>query len=265
MDPVPEHRHDVEDGTTLSADLRVIEARRFGRYSLLTLAGPEMAARCGPGRFVMVRVPGPGFHLRRPLSLHSRTQGAIRVLIDPRGEGSAALAAAETGDTLNVSGPLGTGFPVEGVDRALLVGGGIGVAPFQFLADELRARGVPVAAAFGFVDAVQARLVGAFEIDDLSVATEDGSVGRRGTAVELAEEMGIGPQATVFACGPMPMLDAIGAWTARTGHGGYASLEAHMACGTGACQGCVIRTTTGYRRVCVDGPVFPLLSLRAPA
>ncbi len=110
---------------------------------------------------------------------------------------------------------------------------------------------------FGFRDEAQARLAGAFEIDDLWVATDDGSIGRRGTAVELAREVGAGPQASVLACGPAPMLAAARAWAAEAGLSGYASLEAHMACGTGACHGCVVPTSRGYLRVCVEGPVFP--------
>ncbi len=96
------------------------------------------------------------------------------------------------------------------------------------------------------------------------MATDDGTVGRRGTAVELAREVGAGPQASVLACGPAPMLAAVRAWAAEAGLSGYASLEAHMACGTGACHGCVVPTREGYLRVCVEGPVFPL-DLLAPA
>ncbi len=240
-----------------SGRYRVVERRSFGRYALLTVLAPNVAAAARPGQFVMAAVPGGAFHLRRPLSIHSVQGDRLRLLVEPRGEGTLEIASAGVADTLALAGPLGNGFPLDDVTEALLVGGGIGAAPLQSVADALRARGVPTTAAFGFRDAEQARLAGAFEIADLWVATDDGSVGRRATAVELAAEVGAGPQATVLACGPAPMLAAVRAWAAAAGRPGFASLEAHMACGTGACHGCVVATTEGYLRVCVEGPVFP--------
>jgi len=244
---------------------RVVERRSFGRYALLTLLAPGVAAVARPGQFVMAAVPGAAFHLRRPLSIHSVQGDRLRLLVEPRGEGTTELAAAGVAETLALAGPLGNGFPLGDVTEALLVGGGIGVAPLQAAADALRARGVPATAAFGFRDAEQARLAGAFEIADLWVATDDGSVGRRATAVELAARVGAGPGTTVLTCGPAPMLAAVRAWAAAAGLSGFASLEAHMACGTGACHGCVVATTEGYLRVCVEGPVFPFDLLAVPA
>ena len=119
---------------------------------------------------------GGRFLLRRPLSLHSVAGERVKLLVEARGEGSAVLAAGEVGDTLPLAGPLGSGFRLEGVAAALLVAGGIGAAPLQFVADELVAAEAPVVGAFGFRDAAQARLVGAFEIDRLWVASDDGSV-----------------------------------------------------------------------------------------
>ena len=251
--------------TATSGRYRVVERRSFGPYALLTLLAPDIAAVAVPGQFVMVALPGSRFRLRRPLSLHSVDGERVRLLVEPRGEGTRELAELGIADTLAVAGPLGHGFPLDRVHAALLVAGGIGVAPFQFVADVLRARGIPVTAAFGFRDEGQARLAGAFEIDDLWVATDDGSVGRHGTAVELAREVGAGPQASVLACGPAPLLAAVRAWASAAGLSGYASLEAHMACGSGACHGCVVATREGYLRVCVDGPVFALDLLEADA
>lgn len=240
---------------------RVSAVRRFGRYALVDLLAPAIAGRAKPGQFVMVAVPGEGFHLRRPLSVHSLADDAVRLLIEPRGAGSRALAGVAVGDTLGVAGPLGSGFPTAGVSRGLLVGGGIGVAPLQLVADVLVARGAGVAAACGFRDAGQARLASALDIAELSVATEDGSVGRRGTAVELVTTLDVAAQTTVYACGPQPMLEALGRWATERRLDAYGSLEAHMACGSGSCHGCVVATAQGLRRVCVDGPVFALTSL----
>ncbi len=123
--------------------------------------------------------------LRRPLSLHAVRGDSVALLVEARGRGSAALAGVDVGQTLSLAGPLGNGFDTGGVQPALLVGGGIGVAPFQMLADTLAAQGREVTAAFGFRDHRQARVAGVFDIPQLWVATEDGSLGRRGTAVEL--------------------------------------------------------------------------------
>jgi len=262
----PSHGEETCAAAT-SGRYRVVERRSFGPYALLSVLAPPLAAVARPGQFVMVAVPGPQFRLRRPLSIHSVDGERLRLLVEPRGEGTRELVAAGVADVLALAGPLGNGFPLEAIEAALLVGGGIGAAPLQFVADELRRRGVAVTGVFGFRDEAQARLAGAFEIDDLWVATDDGSVGRRGTAVDLAREVGAGRRASVLACGPAPMLGAARAWAAESGLTGYASLEAHMACGTGACHGCVVPTNRGYLRVCVEGPVFPfeLLTDEPPA
>ena len=253
----PPSRGEEPCATATSARYRVVERRLFGAYALLTLLAPAVAAVAQPGQSVMVTVLGSQFRLRRPLSVHSVDGERLRLLVEPRGEGTRELVEARVGDMLWLAGPLGKGFPVERVHAALLVGGGIGAAPLQFVADALRAHRVPVTAAFGFRDEAQACLAGAFDIDDLWLATDDGTVGRRGSAVELAREVGAGPQTSILACGPAPMLAAVRAWAAEAGLSGYASLEAHMACGTGACHGCVVATRVGYLRVCVEGPVFP--------
>lgn len=162
------------------------------------------------------------------------------------------------GDVVDVAGPLGSVFPTQGVTNALLVGGGIGCAPLQYLADELAVAGAHVTAAFGFRDFRAARAVGAFTIERLSVATEDGSVGRAGTVLHLLAALDVAPGTTVYACGPTPMIAAVQRWTFHEGLRGYVSLEAHMACGTGSCHGCVVDTARGKLRVCSEGPVFRL-------
>lgn len=250
-------------GLAVSGEFRVTELRRFGRFAMVSVHAAAIAERAEPGQFVMVRVPVPDFHLRRPFSIHSVSVDCIRLLIEPRGAGSSLLADVGVGDSLAVVGPIGSGFPLEGVRSALLVGGGIGAVPLQFLADRLVRASTPVVAAFGFKDSAQARLEGAFDMGDLWVATEDGSIGLHGTALDLLEQVEAPADATVFGCGPRPMLGSLSTWVAARGLSGYASLEAHMACGAGACQGCVIATAEGQLRVCVDGPVFSFETLRA--
>ncbi len=237
---------------------RVAGVRHFGAFTAIEVVAPRIAAKAAPGQFVMVTVPGGGFLLRRPLSLFTVHSDRVGLLVEARGPGSERLTQVEVGETLDVAGPLGTAFAVEGVTSALLVGGGIGCAPLQFLADELAAAGAHVTAAFGFRDFRAARAAGAFTIERLWVATEDGSIGRRGMVLDVLDELDVPPQTVVYACGPAPMIGAVQRWTLAEGLRGYASLEAHMACGTGSCHGCIVQTTRGALRVCSEGPVFPL-------
>lgn len=243
---------------------RVLEVRHYGRATQLWLACPIVATRTEPGQFVMVAVPAPGFHLRRPLSVHRVRGDRISLLVEARGEGTRAIGEMAVGDAVSINGPLGAAFPLAGVARAVLVGGGIGAAPLQSVAEALAARGAAVSAVFGFRDARHARLLHAFELPDVSVATEDGSVGVRGTVLDALRHAPITSDTVLYACGPLGMLAALQRWAAEHAVAGYASLEAHMACGTGVCHGCVVPTTRGYARVCADGPVFGLSELVFP-
>lgn len=237
---------------------RVAAVRHFGAFAVLELIAPRVARRAAPGQFVMVAVPGGGFFLRRPISVFAEHGDRISLLVEARGGGTERLTQLDVGDGVDVSGPLGSAFPTEGVANALLIGGGIGCAPLQYLADVLAAEGAHVTAAFGFRDFRAARAAGAFSIERLWVATEDGSVGKPGTVLHLLAALDVAPGTTVYACGPTPMIAAIQRWTFAEGLRGYVSLEAHMACGTGSCHGCVVDTAQGKLRVCSEGPVFRL-------
>ena len=256
--------HDRGGAGAVVRDCRVTEVRRYGDYARISLVAPELAARARPGQFVMAAVPTPGFHLRRPLSLHRVQADRVSLLVEVRGGGSAAIAAAQVGDTLSLSEPIGNAFPLEGIGRALLAGGGIGTAPLQFLADRLLAGGVTVAAAFGFRDRLHARLAHAFDLEPVWLATEDGSQGSRGTVIDLLQNLPAEPGTVLFACGPTGMLAALQPWARQRGLQAFASVEAHMACGTGVCHGCVVPTSKGFARACAEGPVFPLEELVFP-
>jgi dihydroorotate dehydrogenase electron transfer subunit len=232
--------------------------RRFGAFTALEVVAPGVTAKASPGQFVMVTVPDGGFLLRRPLSLFTVHDDRAGLLVEARGAGSERLAVVEVGETIDLAGPLGSAFPTQDVTSALLVGGGIGCAPLQYLADVLTAAGASVTAAFGFRDLRSARVAGAFAIERLWVASEDGAVGRRGTVMDVLSELDAPPNTVVYACGPAPMIGAVQRWSLREGLRGYASLEAHMACGSGSCHGCVVDTTRGKLRVCSEGPVFAL-------
>jgi dihydroorotate dehydrogenase electron transfer subunit len=258
----PEHTHAEQWAETLAG--RVVGTRRFGAFAAVEVAVPPVAAAAAPGQFVMVTVPGGGFLLRRPLSIFTVRADRVGLLVEARGPGSERLTGVEVGDTLEMAGPLGTGFPMVGTTNALLVGGGIGCAPLQFLADRLAAGGAAVAAAFGFRDGRQARVAAAFDLQPLWVATEDGSIGRLGLVTSLLEELDVHSGTRIYCCGPLAMVGAVQRWALERRLEGFASLEAHMACGSGSCHGCVVATTEGYLRVCSEGPVFALASVVVP-
>jgi dihydroorotate dehydrogenase electron transfer subunit len=185
-----------------------------------------------PGQFFMVEAPGRV--LPRPMSLCLAPPGELAFLFDPIGPGTRTLAEAEPGDSLRVFGPLGTGFGLD-VARPLLVGGGIGMAPLPYLSEAL---GQPPAV-LGFRTewhAEAAALVPNAEVVIDPVLVTD--------AVE--------PGYDVLACGPEPMLGAL----ARRCPGAQLAWEAPMACGYGACYGCVVEVDGHWKRLCVDGPVL---------
>jgi dihydroorotate dehydrogenase electron transfer subunit len=184
------------------------------------------------------------------------------------GRGTALLQAVPPGRALNLLGPLGNPFDVRGRFRtAVVAAGGLGIAPVRFLAESLVAARKSLVLLWGVRTARELcglddfRRLGA----QVHVATEDGSLGFHGRATGLLERLAAGWEARDargFACGPMPMLRALQPLAAATGFPWQASLEERMACGVGACNGCVVRTRSrGYRTVCADGPVFDLSDL----
>jgi NAD(P)H-flavin reductase len=178
----------------------------------------------------------------------------LQFLIEDVGPGTKRLAELATGDGLLLVGPLGNGFeaPREG-RRAILVGGGVGIAPLAIWQDEL---GAPTPALLGFRDAACAE--GAGLLSAARIATDDGSVGHHGLVTDLlAERLESGAeQLEVYACGPPAMLEAVRVLCAERDVPAQLALESGMACGFGACFGCVVPTRDGYVRLCVDGPVL---------
>ena len=241
-----------------SSHCRVAAVRHYGAFAALELIAPLVARRAAPGQFIMVTVPGGGFLLRRPISIFSARGDRIGIIVEARGPGSERLTRLDVGENVDVAGPLGSAFPLPAGSEAVLVGGGIGCAPLQSVADAVAAAGTAVKAVFGFRDLRASRVAAAFAIERLSVATEDGSVGRTGTVLDLLDDLDVARDATLYVCGPPAMLAAVRSWALARGLSGYASLEAHMACGTGSCHGCVVDTARGRLRVCSEGPVFRL-------
>lgn len=235
---------------------------------LLWAEAPDIAGGASPGQFVMVRC-GVGYDplLRRPLSVHRVVKGQqgkparIALLYAVRGRGTRWLASRQEGELLDLVGPLGRGFQVQGASRnLLLVAGGIGVAPLAFLTDEAVAAGrsVTMLLGGGTISEIYPSHLLAPEVE-LAVATEDGSAGRRGLITDLLPDY-LAWADQVFACGPMPMYRAMAAIVANVlpRKSIQVLLEVPMACGLGVCYGCTVETKRGPRLVCKDGPRFEL-------
>jgi NAD(P)H-flavin reductase len=193
-----------------------------------------------PGQFFMLSPPGRV--LPRPMSLCLALPGELGFLLDPIGPGTRALAELAPGDELDVLGPLGNGFRLD-VERPLLVGGGIGIAPLPYLAERLG--GAP--ALLGFRSAAHAEA--AALLPGAEVVLEPEYVTER-----------LRPGFDVLACGPEPMLHAV----ARLAPDAQLAWEAPMACGYGACYGCAVEIGGSLRRLCVDGPVLSAADVAAP-
>lgn len=241
---------------TVIANERI--ARGVGR---VVLAAPRTAGEVAPGQFVHLRIAeGRDFILRRPFSVFRAGAGKLEVLYQVVGVGTRALSLAEPGVSMDVIGPLGHGWEIpDGAAHALLVAGGLGVAPMGMLAERLAERGVAVTLAQGApsADRLLVRDVLSESCRQILVATDDGSEGRHGYVTGLAEELlASATPDMVYACGPEPMQRAVAAMAAAAGVPCQVSLERLMACGVGACLSCVVSTTRGQLRACADGPVF---------
>lgn len=192
--------------------------------------------------------------LPRAFSVLRARDHALHFLIEAVGPGTRRLCELEAGQDLLIVGPLGNGFAMPRENRqALLVGGGVGIAPLAILQDEC---GREATTLLGFRDERHAH--GAALLTNPVVATDDGSVGHHGLVTELLEEEldARGEQLEVYACGPPAMLEAVREMCVEREVPAQLALESGMACGFGACFGCVVPTVDGYVRLCLDGPVL---------
>jgi NAD(P)H-flavin reductase len=233
-----------------------------GAYNVLRLTDPD-GPPPEPGQFAMLTaVEGWGGggderpYLPRAFSVMRVRDGEAHYLLEDVGPGTERLCALQAGDECWVLGPLGQGFraPRDG-RRACLVGGGVGIAPLAIWQDALLEDGAAHALLLGFRDGDHA--IGANLLRCARTATDDGSLGHHGYVTELlVAELDENPHAEVYACGPPPMLEAVRAICEDREVPSQLALESGMACGFGACFGCVVPAADGsYIRVCVDGPV----------
>jgi dihydroorotate dehydrogenase electron transfer subunit len=264
---------------------RVTGRESHGSYVVLRCSDPE-----GPhpqaGQFYMLTAATRwgGGAAERPflprafsvLRAERKPALGLQFLIEDVGPGTNRLCELGPGEDLWLLGPLGAGFAAPREERgALLVGGGVGIAPLAIWQDQVEsagpdsvggiARAIPpgevavapggVTVLVGFRDAAHAP--GALLLRGARIATDDGSVGHHGLVTDLLEEeLDRDPDREVYACGPPPMLEAVASLCAQRAIPAQLALEAGMACGFGACYGCVVPTRQGYLRLCIDGPVL---------
>ena len=233
-------------------------------HFILSFKAPDtMAKKVKPGQFFKIKVSTSDKPLlRRPFSVHKVGKNKIEILYKIVGEATKILSTKKSGNTLDILGPLGNGFDVDLSGPAILVGGGHGVAPLVELAKNFASHKTKPVVFIGartkkhIVCDKDLKKLGA----QVHVVTEDGSKGRKGLVTELLKNRITGKKqkkpATIYACGPKPMLMAVGKLAKRYKIPCRVSLEEYMACGIGTCLGCAVKTRNGYKMVCKDGPVF---------
>lgn len=230
-------------------------------YSMWLQTG-EIAKAAVPGQFLSVYSKDESRMLPRPISICEvdKKLGRVRLVYRIAGKGTSEFSHYGSGDTLDIVGPLGNGFPLEkGYNKVFLIGGGIGIPPMVELSKQLPGKKLMVV---GYRNSELFLKTELEKNSELYIATEDGSAGTRGNVLDAIRENGLDAEA-IFACGPTPMLRALKSYAAEQGMDCYLSLEERMACGVGACLACVCRsmdvdahTYVKNKRICKDGPVF---------
>lgn len=225
----------------------------------LTIQSPEISKLAKPGQFINVKVS----HyfdplLRRPFSIADVIDDKIQIIFNITGKGTKILANLKSGERIDIIGPLGKPFNTDDdFDLAVIVAGGLGVAPFPFLTKILKEKNKDVISFIGARTKTQLLLDG---LENVNTATDDGSAGYKGTVVELLRLNIVKIKDfkfKIFACGPTPMLKSLLKLCDEFDLNCEVSVETPMACGTGLCQGCVVKTKKGeYKLACKDGPVF---------
>ena len=232
----------------------------------MVLHAPDIARAARPGQFCMIQVSESLYpFLRRPMCFEQIRDDSISILYKVEGEGTRIMSRLLAGQTVGVQGPLGNGFPLDSsASRHIIVAGGIGVATFPALAEAL-VRECGAIPEVILATRTKHLILCEDEFQKLGcavhIATDDGSAGKKAFAAHLLADLHPGPGTRVYVCGPMIMMKTTSDIAVQSGAECLVSLEAQMACGDGACLGCVVEATTeseGERRVrvCYDGPVF---------
>ena len=242
---------------------KVISQKEIAKNIFDMWIATDLADMAKPGQFIGVYPKDKSTLLPRPISICEvdKEKKALRIVYRIAGAGTGEFSKYAAGDDVSILGTLGNGFPIAEAEgkKVFLIGGGIGVPPILEMAKQMNADKQIL---LGYRDS-DLFLKEDFDAHGtVYVATEDGSVGTKGNVMDAIVANGLEAD-MIFACGPMPMLRAIKAYAAKTGIKAYISLEEHMACGVGACLGCVVKTKDVDHhshiinaRICPDGPVF---------
>ncbi|MCX5709374.1 MAG: dihydroorotate dehydrogenase electron transfer subunit [Candidatus Omnitrophica bacterium] len=231
-----------------------------GNYFKMEISCPRVSKSALSGQFVNLKISDRFIPLlRRPISIHNVRGSKIELLYEVVGKGTELLSRKKAGEELDLIGPLGNSFSYVAKRTPILVAGGMGVAPLVFLADKLKKQKPLVLV--GAKTKKQILCVKEFEKIGCAVktATDDGSVGFKGRVTDMLKNLLSTidyRQLTLYACGPKPMLKAVSVIAKIKNIPAQVSLEEHMACGIGACLGCVVNTKKGMKRVCKEGLVF---------
>ncbi|WP_010096747.1 dihydroorotate dehydrogenase electron transfer subunit [Ornithinibacillus scapharcae] len=239
--------------------MKILSVRSIAHQTIeMVLESEQISKVALPGQFLHIQVGN--LTLRRPISIANNCSetGRITILFKVNGQGTNELSSYQSGEMLDILGPLGNGFPLESRSEStvLLIGGGIGVPPLYYLGKTFRCKGIKVISILGFQQANDVFYEDQFsELGETIIVTNDGSYGFKGLVTDVLER--ISAFDCYYACGPKPMLKAL--TDKLTDKEGFISLEERMGCGVGACFACVLPTTdgNGYKKICKDGPVFP--------
>ncbi len=222
------------------------------------ISAADIANAAVPGQFINVYINDGSKLLPRPISICEIVDDKVRIVFRAVGGGTKELATYKAGEVVRVMGPLGNGYPLEQDKSYMLIGGGIGIPPLLELSKRLKG---DINIVLGYRDEI-------FLADEFNkygkvyIASEDGNTGVKGNVIDAINEYGVSAD-IIYSCGPTPMLRGLKAYGAEHNIKTYLSLEERMACGIGACLGCVTKSTdvdshshVNNKRVCKDGPVF---------
>lgn len=236
---------------------RVLSKKIFNDIYVEILMENKFNIQPRPGQFIHILTSGT--LIRRPFSIAGCTEKWVKILFQIKGPGTTSLAKVKKGMHLDIIGPLGNGFPrVDKSVKVALVAGGMGVAPLLFVASEFISNNIGFRLFYG-AKTSKDLLVSVLPDGNYEkiLSTDDGSYGEKATVLEIFEKnMANWKPDIVFSAGPFEMLKKLSMFCKQNNINAYLSLENVMFCGLGVCQGCVIETIEGYKRVCKDGPVF---------
>ena len=238
---------------------RVIEQKEIGKNIYSMWIETTISGNGRPGQFIAIYPKGESTLLPRPISIceSDKKRGRLRIVYRIAGKGTKEFSQYEEGETIDVMGPIGNGFPLLD-KKAIIIGGGIGIPPLLELAKEYKGKKEMILGFKGerFMDKEF------LPYGSVEIATENGISGLKGNVLDILEK-GEHRGEVILACGPYPMLKGVAAYAKKRKIPAYVSLEEKMACGIGACLACVCKmkekdshSQVPNRRICVDGPVF---------